>query len=76
MADPECAALWDGLSLGYEGPPLFVDSDSFVNTAHLHTQRVPLECSWNDALRMADPECAALWDGLSLGYGDQHLFFA
>jgi hypothetical protein len=29
-------------------PPLFVNSDAFVNIARLHTH-VPLECSWYDS---------------------------
>jgi hypothetical protein len=33
------------LNKEYEGPPLFVNSDAFVNSARLHTH-VPLECSW------------------------------
>ena len=40
---PPSAGTWE-----YGGPPLFVNSDAFVNTAHLHT-RVPLECSWYDS---------------------------
>jgi hypothetical protein len=34
--------------VGPVGPPLFVNSDTFVNTARLHTH-VPLECSWYDS---------------------------
>jgi hypothetical protein len=32
----------------YEGPPLFVNSDEFVNTARLHTHAL-LACSWYDS---------------------------
>jgi hypothetical protein len=44
------AAGVDAADVGaaYEGPPLFVNSDVFVNTARLHTHAL-LECSWYDS---------------------------
>jgi hypothetical protein len=36
------------VSLPYVGPPLFVNSDAFVNIARLHAH-VPLECWWYDS---------------------------
>jgi hypothetical protein len=44
----KAAAAIVGEQHTYVGPPLFVNSDAFVNTARLHTH-VPLECSWYDS---------------------------
>jgi hypothetical protein len=35
------------LHVEYEGPPLLVNSDAFVNIARLHTH-MPRACQWND----------------------------